>query len=223
MNYNNYNFVYFLYLLKITILRNRISYLDFQKQLKIFEIFNLNLIHTYYPKFDNKRLFEWHKKSYILKLVKGWYCFSETNITEYTLFRWSNLIRKPSYISLESAFNFYGFIPEQSFEIKAVCTLKTMDYNILHYRFIYNTIAPKLLFGYDIIYDDNKPIAIAKLEKSILDYLYLNSNITELSDFESLRWNIFQSIDWDLFDNYLSVFNNKNMMKRAELFKKYMQ
>ncbi len=204
-------------------MRNRHTYLEFQNKLKDFEVVNSALINTYFPDFDSKRLNEWQKKGYIRKLIKSWYLFSDVNITELSLFRWSNLLRKPSYISLESAFTYYGFIPEQSFEIKAVTSLKTIHYNILGKTFTYNTLSPTLLFGFKTILYNQKPICMARLEKAILDYLYLHTGILDQHDFEALRWNRNQSIDWELLESYLSVFHSKRVEKNINQFKKYMQ
>lgn len=202
-------------------MRNRNTYLEFQDQLKDFDILNIRLVEAYFPNFDSKRLNEWQKKGYIQKLIKGWYAFAKIEVTEMVMFRWSNQLRKPSYISLESAFSYYGFIPEQSFEIKAVTTLKTISYAILDKSFTYNTIAQKLFFGYHVITHNLKPIKIADFEKAILDYLYLKTDIKDLADFESLRWNKMATIDWALFDKYLAVFDNQELNKRVVIFKKY--
>lgn len=139
-------------------MRNRNTYLAFQNQLKSFDVFNIRLVEAYFPNFNSKRFNEWQKKGYIQKLIKGWYSFSNIEVTEMVMYRWSNQLRKPSYISLESAFSYYGFIPEQSFEIKAVTTLKTMSYSILNRHFTYNTLSQNLFFGYSIIQENQKPI-----------------------------------------------------------------
>lgn len=204
-------------------MRNRNTYLVFQDLLKDFDVFNSTIVAAYFSNFDTKRFNEWQKKGYIHKLIKGWYAFANTDVSEKTLFRWSNCLRKPSYISLESAFSYYGFIPEQTFEIKGVTTLKTIAYTVLDKKFTYNTLASRLYFGYQIIFQNHKPIAIATIEKAILDYLYLNNRISEISDFDDIRWNKLQAIDWVLFNKYLAVFNNEALNKRADQFKNYMQ
>ena len=201
---------------------NRNTFLAFQKELSAFEIVNLNLIRSYFPTLDHKRLHEWLNHGYLQRLIKGWYAFADFHPSETTWYRWSNLLRKPSYISLESAFSYYGFIPEYTFEIKAVSTHKTMQYLIMNKRLTYNTLAPGLLFGYDVVPLQAKPILIAKLEKAILDYLYLHPHVDQLEIFESLRWNTQQNINWELFDRYLAAFDNKQLDKRAKQFKLYM-
>jgi predicted transcriptional regulator of viral defense system len=188
----------------------------------VFPIFNINIVQFYFKNFDSKRFHEWQQKGYLQSIIKGWYAFTDKPITEHSLFKWSNTIRKPSYISLITAFSYYGFVPEQSFEISAVSSLKTIRYSILNYSFTYNTIDASLLFGYHFITHHNATFNMASLEKAILDYLYLNANIKSTKDIEALRWNRNQIIDWKLFDTYLSVYENKKLNARANIFKKYM-
>jgi predicted transcriptional regulator of viral defense system len=203
-------------------LRNRNSYLTFKTYITGFELFNLAIVNFYFKNIDPKRFHEWQQKGYIQSIIKGWYAFGDINITEKTLFYWSNTIRKPSYISLTSAFSYYGFIPEQSFGITAITTLKTINYKVLNYTFTYNTLKSNLLFGFENIKFNNKHINMALMEKAILDYLYLHNNIKTVADIEALRWNKNQNIDWVLFDKYLAVLDNKQVSQRAHIFKQYM-
>ncbi|MBS8122307.1 type IV toxin-antitoxin system AbiEi family antitoxin domain-containing protein [Candidatus Vampirococcus lugosii] len=101
----------------------------------------------------------------------------------------SNKIYQPSYISLESAFSYYGIIPEQVFTINGVSTKKTNYFKTDFGVFNYKKINPKLFFGYNIISLKENKVLIASLEKAILDYFYLYDNIKSTVDFEYLRWN----------------------------------
>lgn len=101
----------------------------------------------------------------------------------------SNKIYQPSYISLESAFSYYGIIPEQVFTINWVSTKKTNYFKTDFWVFNYKKINPKLFFWYNIISLKENKVLIASLEKAILDYFYLYDNIKSTVDFEYLRWN----------------------------------
>jgi hypothetical protein len=66
---------------------------------------------------------------------------------------------------------------------------------------------------------------MAKLEKAILDFLYLNSKINQIIELEALRWNkdrIQAELDELLFDTYLEIFNKKSLRVRANLLKDYL-
>jgi len=90
-----------------------------------------------YPAFDSRRLNEWQKKGYVTKLINGHYIFNSIEIDETVLFQIANLLARPSYISLELALSYYHFIPEQSFSIISVTTLKTNHYETPKGSFLY--------------------------------------------------------------------------------------
>ena len=93
-------------------------------------------------------------------------------------------------------------------------------------RFTYNHIKPALMFGYKLIEfenpfirknEKNKHIRIADIEKSILDYFYINAGINTEKEILQVR------IDTDVFDSdinldklykYLSDFRNKALENR---------
>ena len=67
----------------------------------------------------------------------------------------------------------------------------------------------------------NQKILLAEPEKAILDYLYVNSKLKTVNDFEGMRINIdeFRSrINPDKFQKYLKTFRNKQLFKRANTF-----
>lgn len=66
---------------------------------------------------------------------------------------------------------------------------------------------------------------MAKLEKAILDYLYLNPIFNQVVDFEGLRWNkgqLTSLIDQAVFKTYLEIFNKTALMNRVESLKEYL-
>jgi predicted transcriptional regulator of viral defense system len=202
----------------------RISYTDFQQKLANFPVFSLNDIAKIYPDFDSRRLHEWQKKNYIKKLVNKWYQFSNVENTEELCWYQANHLVQPSYISFESALSYYGFIPEGVFSITSVTTLKTVKIDTGDKNFIYRYIKPSRFFGYKIIYyqyGSNKlPIKFASPEKALLDYLYFNSQIRTTEDIADLRLNkqqIATEIDKSTLNNYLQIFNSKELQKRVNM------
>jgi len=203
-------------------MRNRISYLQFHHNLSPFGIFSLNDILKIYPDFDSRRLNEWQEKNYLTKLIKGWYMFNDISINENSLYQVSNSLRAPSYISLESALSFYHVIPEQAFTITAITTLKTMEYKTAKGNFSYKKIRQNLFFGYTIIPQaKGRPVLMAELEKTLLDYLYLNPKINKPDAVASLRLNkeILTSLDFKKMEIYLQRFDNKALQNRYKLLK----
>lgn len=65
---------------------------------------------------------------------------------------------------------------------------------------------------------------IAEIEKAVLDFLYLNSNISDNESFEGMRFNTFElkeKIDLEKFNKYLDAFHSKALEKRAKKFLTY--
>jgi predicted transcriptional regulator of viral defense system len=202
-------------------MRNRISFLAFLEQMKVLGVFSTQDIYKAFPHFDSRRLVEWQAKNYLQKLSNKWYCFAKMERSEFSQFRVANLLCKPSYISLESAFDYYGLIPEATFSTTSVTTKKTSHYENDRGNFTYRSIKNSLFFGYKTLYTNQQPLLIAELEKAILDYLYLHAEIQTVADMEALRFNtdVLAGIEWQKFTPYLSLFKSRALEKRVQVFK----
>lgn len=178
-----------------------------------------------FPHFDSKRLVEWQQKGYIKKIVNKWYIFSKVPQSEKLFYRISNCIYHPSYISLESALSYYGFIPETVYIHQAVSTKRTIAYTTSLGTYNYRTVRPELYFGYTILRFDEQPILMAEPEKALLDYLYLNARLNSLDDIEALRLNLSEIqaiVTWEKLLNYAQVYKSNVLTKRIKLIKKLM-
>jgi predicted transcriptional regulator of viral defense system len=200
-----------------------LTYFDLRKALFEYKVFSTGDIKKYFPGFDTKRLVEWQKKKYICKLINKWYLFAETALDELLLFRISNCLCQPSYISLESALGYYHFIPEAVYSMQAITTRKTITYKTTAGTFNYRSLKPAFYFGYRILHTDKLPVLIAEPEKALLDYLYLTGSLTVLNDMKALRMNyaaLQQAVNWKKLDDYAKVFNSKTLDKRIKHLKK---
>ncbi|MBS1605576.1 MAG: hypothetical protein JST42_23125 [Bacteroidetes bacterium] len=202
------------------------NYLEFRKALLPFQVFSTRDIEKNFPAFDSKRLVEWQRKKYIQKIVNKWYVFNEVAKDEQLLYRISNCICQPSYVSLESAFAYYHLIPEAVYTQKAITTKKTIAYRTAIGAFDFRNIKPVLFFGYTIHHKDQLPILMAEMEKAILDYLYLNSSVRSMEDVEALRFNregLSNGLDWAKLEKYRLVFESKALDKRVNILKSYLK
>jgi hypothetical protein len=144
------------------------------------------------------QLTRWVKKGYLLKLKNGIYAFNK----DYGQIRGeavATVLYQPSYLSMESALSYYGFIPEMVYTYVSV-TSKTNS---------------TLFWGYEEVKTDTGRYLIAEPEKAVLDYLYLNlSKINNEADFMNLRFNedrIGEILNREKFFQYLQVFGLKKM------------
>lgn len=197
------------------------QYIELKEALKDFTVFSLTDIKKVDSGFHRRRLNEWQSKGYIKKVIKGYYVFSDLELDENALFEIANRIYSPSYISFEMAFSYYRLIPESVYRITSASTRRTYRFKTQIAEFSYKTIKPQLLFGYNLVKYDNKYFKIASIEKAILDYFYINSDVKKESDFASLRINkemLFEQINEEKLYKFLEKFAQKTLIKRIRSF-----
>lgn len=202
------------------------NYLGFREALHGFKIFSLTDIKKIFPAFDSRRLVEWQAKGYIKKIINRWYMFADVPIEDSFLYWAANRIYTPSYISLESAFSYYGLIPEAVYTTTSVSTLKTISFDTRLGAFTYRQLKPALFFGYQIEQWQDFPIKMASPEKVILDYLYLNPQMNQAEDWQGLRLNpdiLHDVVDVEKLQEYLSLFQTKTLKKRISQFITYFE
>lgn len=160
----------------------------------------------------------WVKKGYLVRLKNGIYAFSrekEKLRGEGIAF----LLCQPSYLSLESALAWYGFIPEIVYAYTSVTARITRTFENACGRFIYRHVKSELFWGYVEMKTDHGPYLLAEPEKALLDYLYLNlARINNENDFENIRLNeeqMVKTLNKDKFMIYLKAFGGKKMDKWA--------
>jgi hypothetical protein len=160
----------------------------------------------------------WVKKGYLVRLKNGIYAFSrekEKLRGEGIAF----LLCQPSYLSLESALAWYGFIPEIVYAYTSVTARITRTFENDWGRFIYRHVKSELFWGYVEMKTDHGPYLLAEPEKALLDYIYLNlARINNEDDFENIRLNEEQmenTLNKDKFMLYLKAFGGKKMEKWA--------
>lgn len=174
---------------------------------------------------DSKRLVEWQKKGYLKKLINKWYLFAEVPVTELLLYRISNCLQQPSYVSLQSAMAYYNLIPEGVYIQQAISTRKTVQYETPVGTFQYRTLSPSHYFGYSILQTNSFPVLMAEIEKALLDYLYLSAHVKTIHDLEAMRLNLAElhrQLDWEKMFHYAEVFASQTLHKRIILLQKMM-
>ena len=196
------------------------KYLNVKEKLNNLTIFSPNDLFLLDPNFRLPTLYDWESKGLVIKLRNDFYVFSDFDPADKDYYLIANRIYPPSYISLESALNYYGVIPELVTAITSITTNKTNSFETKFGVYVYSTVNEPLFFGYKVVKHTPHEVLIASLEKTILDYLYLNSDVNTVEHFEGLRWNkevIKETLDFDLFEKYLVIFDNKALQKRCSV------
>jgi predicted transcriptional regulator of viral defense system len=201
------------------------KYLNIKEKLNNLVIFSPNDLFLVDPDFRLPTLYDWESKGLVLKLRNDFYVFSDFDPSDKDYYLIANKIYSPSYLSLESALNHYGIIPELVAHITSITTNKTNSFKTIFGTYNYSTVKEALFFGYKVVEHIPHEVSIASLEKTVLDYLYLNSSINTTKDFEGLRWNkevIKETLDFDLFKKYLIIFDNKTLQRRCSVLMDYL-
>lgn len=202
------------------------KYIELKELLKDFTVFSLNDIKRVDDSFYRSRLNEWQKKGYIKKIVKGYYIFSDLEISENVLYEIANRIYAPSYVSLEIALSYYNLIPESVYGITSVSTRKTYKFKTPIAEFSYRKIKPELFFGYELVTYNGKVYKIASIEKTILDYFYLNPHLNTKNDFVGIRIDknsFFEQVKKERLFHFLKLFSQKSLTKRINLFWEFLK
>jgi predicted transcriptional regulator of viral defense system len=197
----------------------------FESEVKDLPFFSLNVIRKFDPGFHRRQLVDWQQRGYIQSLAGGAYILVGREVDEGLLFMAANQIYQPSYVSLESALAYYQVIPESVLGVTSVSARKTKQIESSWGQFSYRSVKPEYMFGYQVI--DPQPhqkFLVATLEKAVLDYLYLNTHIQNLNDFDALRWNraaLAPLIDNANFGQYLRIFDKKALRDRVKVLMRY--
>lgn len=128
----------------------------------------------------NVQLARFVKSEVLIRLKRGLYVYSHSQIDEFVL---ANFVYRPSYVSLESALNYYGIFPDVTGNVTNISPVTTKTIKTSRGIFMYSKIANNLYFGFNPIKDAGSQYfyLIADAEKAILDYIYVRNmrNLTE--------------------------------------------
>lgn len=146
------------------------------------------------PEAIRTQLYRLAKRGHIFPIKRGLYCFGKNKIDEFEL---AGKLYSPSYISLETALNFYGVIPDVPIAVRSVTPITTKKIETDLGDYYYLKIDQKLFFGFS-----QTPFAIAHKEKALLDYFYLRKvrKVTPEARLQLTDW------DWKRYYEYAAVF-----------------
>ncbi len=102
----------------------------------------------------------------LVRLERDKYMLAGKHVHDFVL---ANFLYEPSYISLETALNFYGILPQFPYEISSITLKKTATKIVRGKTFRYVHIKQSLYWGYEA----RDGYLIAQPEKAYLDLRYL--------------------------------------------------
>ena len=186
--------------------------------------FSIHQVHAIVPTFNRSNLHHWQRAGYIVPLRQGWYAFADY-IQQPDFARFiAGKICAPSYISLHTALSFYGIIPEAVVEITSVTTQKTCRYENAFGQFSYQTIRPRLFWGFEPkTMRDGKQYMMATPEKAIIDLLYLYPQYSTPDEMRELRFDedwMREELNKERLLEYAGRINSPTLNKRIHILLK---
>jgi len=199
--------------------------MDFINKVGPLGIFSIADIELLFPNIDKRRLFEWQKKGYIIKIRNEWYCLPDFLEESYSSWIIANLVHAPSYISLESALNYYGLIPEGVYMTTSVTTKRPLRTIMAGENYSFSYIKTALFSGYGLLDAERyqRRIRIAHFEKAIVDFFYFRSNYKTFKAISELRFNepvLRENMNLDRLFQYLGNFKNNELELRVNMMLK---
>lgn len=145
------------------------------------------------------QLYRFVKKGLLTKIKRGIYCFDAKSVDELEL---ADRLYEPSYISLETALNYYGIMPDIPQGITSVNLTTTKKIINKFGSFYYTKIKPSLFFGFISVESATGSFfQIAKKEKALLDFFY----IRRIKKTDDLRLRL-KDIDISVYNKCLGNF-----------------
>lgn len=118
------------------------------------------------------QLYRFRQRGDLASPKRGVYAFDLDSVNQFQL---ANLLYQPSYVSLESALNYYGITPGVPQQVTSVNPTQPKKFKTDGNVFVYYRVKKDLFWGYQKVtaVENSHSFQIAEKEKALLDYFYL--------------------------------------------------
>lgn len=168
------------------------------------------------------QLSRWCKTGKLIKLKNNIYLLAESyrkvDIYEPHI---ASVLKKPSYISLEKAFEYHGLIPEGVPIYTSVTTKRPQKIVTAIGTFDYRHIKNSLFWGYDSVIVNKQVAFIACPEKALLDFFYLKGLRINDNYLYEMRLQNLEKINFRKLLEFAGRFKSPGVLRVARLIKKY--
>lgn len=185
--------------------------------------FDLNTIRTMFPEDRNvhANVHRWKRAGKLLELRRGLYTLSETyRKLPVHAPGLAHVIYSPSYLSLHWALSWYGVIPEHTVMYTSVSTRETRSFVNAFGQFSYRTVKQPLFHGYEEVEIMGAPVYLARPEKALCDFWYLNAGPWDIARMESHRFNP-EVIEPEQLRRMVETFHSPRMDEALQAWSKY--
>jgi predicted transcriptional regulator of viral defense system len=128
----------------------------------------------------------------------------------------ANMMRRASYVSLQSALAYFEIIPEYVPITTSVTTVRSEEITTKVGRFQFRHIKKELFWGYqEIEVSSGIKVFIALPEKSLLDLIYLTPQSDSIDYLEELRLQNIERIDTKMLIDFAQKFKSPKISRAA--------
>ncbi len=138
----------------------------------------------------NIQLSRWIRSGQVERVKRGLYIVADQAIDELAI---AHSIYPSSYVSMESALNLAGIMPDITAEVTSVVTGKPRKYQTRYGIFSYSKVQKDLYFGYTPQITGKLVYYLAVPEKALLDLIY----VRRVRDLSEMR------VDWGKLNKHL--------------------
>lgn len=141
------------------------------------------------------QLSQWTKTGHLIRLRRGVYAFPRHGVDTAMV---AQRLYSPAYISLESALQYHGLLPDAVFAVTLVTPRTTRQFQTPWGHFIYHHLKQELYWGFD------PGTLLAEPEKAVVDYCYLYSGRLQPSTdcWDAMRWQHLAALDFQKLQTY---------------------
>jgi len=167
------------------------------------------------PAEAGKQLSRWVKSGKLIQLRRGLYLLSEPyRKTQPHPFYLANKLQRGSYVSLQSALEYYGLIPEYVPAVTSITTRRSQTLATPLGNFIFRHVKSELFFDYVQIDMGGKQLAfVATPEKSLLDLLYLTPSSDNPSYLRELRLQNLENLNIERLKSLASQTRSRKLIR----------
>jgi predicted transcriptional regulator of viral defense system len=168
------------------------------------------------------QLSRWCKAGKLVKLRNNIYLLAE-NYRKVDIYEphIASVLKEPSYISLEKAFEYHGLIPEAVPVYTSVTTKRPGKIITPIGTFDYRHIKNSLFWGYDSVVVNKQQAFIACPEKALLDFFYLKGMRIDDDYLYEMRLQNLEKINFRKLLEFAGRFKSPGVLKVAQIFKKH--
>jgi predicted transcriptional regulator of viral defense system len=157
------------------------------RQLPLIESSNLSALGED-PRALAVQLSRWTASGKLLRLTRGVYLLANQYRLRMPALEYvSNVLVRPSFVSLEYALAFHGMIPEAAGLVTNVTTRRRVTYTTPIGEFDYRHVGKERFFGYQSYSNSDGEAWIATPERALLDVVYFSAGEHTEARIEQLR------------------------------------